>query len=74
MLLKSVVTPEELSVWSTDNITSTETLNQLYVSLVRPHLEYAAPDVSLVRLHLEYAAPVWDPHLQKDTDKLEKVQ
>ena len=37
-----------------------ETLNQLYVSFVRPHLEYAAP--------------VWDPHLQKDIDKLEKVQ
>ena len=37
-----------------------ETLNQLYVSLVRPHLEYAAP--------------VWDPHLQKEIDKLEKVQ
>ena len=37
-----------------------ETLNQLYVSLGRPHLEYAAP--------------VWDPHLQKDIDKLEKVQ
>ena len=30
---------------------TTETLNQLYVSFVRPHLEYAAP--------------VWDPHLQK---------
>ena len=27
-----------------------------------------------MRPHLEYAAPVWDPHLQKDIDKLEKVQ
>ena len=40
--------------------TPAETLNQLYVYLVRPHLEYAAP--------------VWDPHLQKDIDKLESVQ
>ena len=37
-----------------------ETLNQLYVSFVRPHLEYAAP--------------VWDHPLQKDIDKLENVQ
>ena len=28
----------------------------------------------LVRPHLEYAAPVWDPHLTKDTNKLESVQ
>ena len=63
MLLKSTLTPGELSVWSTDNITSIplpEALNQLYVSFMRPHLEYAAP--------------VWDPHLQKDIGKLEKVQ
>ena len=37
-----------------------ETLDLLYVSFVRPHLKYAAP--------------VLDPHLQKDIDKLEKVQ
>ena len=37
-----------------------ETLRQLYISIVRPHLEYAAP--------------VWDPHLQKDCDILENVQ
>ena len=30
--------------------------------------------VSLVRPHLEYAAPVWNPHWQYDKDKLEKVQ
>ena len=39
---------------------STDTLKQLYISSVRPHLEYAAA--------------VWDPHLQKDINKLEKVQ
>ena len=36
------------------------TLLQLYMSLVRPHLEYAAP--------------VWDPHLQKDIQLLEDTQ
>ncbi len=33
---------------------------QLYISLVRPHLDYAAP--------------VWDPHLQKDINSLESAQ
>ena len=36
------------------------TLKQLYISLVRPHLEYAAQ--------------VWDPYLQGDIDRLEAVQ
>ena len=36
------------------------TLKQLYISLVRPHLEYASQ--------------VWDPYLQGDTDRLEAVQ
>ena len=30
--------------------------------------------VSLVRPHLEYTALVWNPHWQYDKDKLEKVQ
>ena len=38
----------------------TATLLQLYRSLVRPHLDYAAP--------------VWDPHLQRDIQLLEGVQ
>ena len=29
---------------------------------------------TLVRPHLEYAAPIWDPHLVKDVKKLETVQ
>ncbi len=29
---------------------------------------------SIVHPRLEYAAPVWDPHLQKDCDKLENTQ
>ena len=39
---------------------STDTLRCLYVAFVRPHLEYAVP--------------VWDPHLIKHTELLEKVQ
>ena len=30
--------------------------------------------IALVRSTLEYGSVVWDPHLQKDIDKLEKVQ
>ena len=30
--------------------------------------------VSLVRPHLEYAASIWNPYWQNDKDKLEKVQ
>lgn len=30
--------------------------------------------ISLVRPHLEYASQVWDPYLQGDTDRLEAVQ
>ena len=37
-----------------------DTLKQLYLSLVRPHLEYACP--------------VWDPHTVKDQTLLENVQ
>ena len=37
-----------------------QSLYSLYTTLVRPHLEYAAP--------------VWDPHLIKDITKLENVQ
>lgn len=39
---------------------SPETLKQLYLSLIRPHLEYAAQ--------------LWDPFMQKDISKLESVQ
>jgi hypothetical protein len=39
---------------------SSETLGQLYLGLVRPHLEYAAQ--------------LWDPYIQSDIDKLESVQ
>ena len=37
-----------------------DTLKQLYLSIIRPHLEYACP--------------VWDPHTMKDKTLLENVQ
>ena len=40
--------------------TEPHALLQLYLSLVRPHLEYGSQ--------------VWDPHLQKDINQLERVQ
>ena len=39
---------------------SADTLKHLYTTLVRPHLEYAVP--------------VWDPHLVKHKDAIERVQ
>lgn len=42
------------------NYTDKQTIKTLYLSIVRPHLEYACQ--------------VWDPHLEKDKNTLEKVQ
>ena len=46
-----------------DDTTNTQTVTldllQLYLSLVRPHTEYAAP--------------VWDPHLLSDINSLENL-
>ena len=39
--------------------TNPEVLTKIYMSLIRPHLEYAAP--------------VWSPDLSKDINKLENV-
>ena len=42
------------------NFSNTDTILQLYVSMVRPHLEYACP--------------TWAPHTAKDILELERVQ
>ena len=42
------------------NNSSPETLKQLYLSLVRPHLEYSCQ--------------LWDPYIQQDINRLESVQ
>lgn len=42
------------------NYTDKQTIKTLYLSIVRPHLEYACQ--------------VWDPYLEKDKNTLEKVQ
>ena len=42
------------------NHVGSEVIKQLYISLVRPHLEYACT--------------VWDPHTRKDKESLERVQ
>ena len=39
-----------------------------------PSWFYPCPYLTLVRPILEYASPVWDPHLIKDSDQIEKVQ
>ena len=42
------------------NFTDMQTMKLLYLSIVRPHLEYACQ--------------VWDPYREKDKNALEKVQ
>ena len=42
------------------NNSSPETLKQLYLSLVRPHLEYSCQ--------------LWDPYIQQDINRLESIQ
>ena len=48
-MLKNAFVSRDVEIWK-----------NLYVSMVRPHLEYAVS--------------VWSPHLRKDIDALEKVQ
>ena len=65
--------------WS-DHITSTAAKANRILSLLRRSMYGCNKEakkrayVALVRPHLEYCSPVWNPHLKKDCDKLEKVQ
>ena len=53
---------ESCLVWFTEDFTQPDTscMIEIYKTLIRPHLEYAAP--------------VWAPHLTRDIANLEKVQ
>ena len=86
-VLERVNSFKYLGVWITKDLTWSRHVNEIctkarrVVGLIyRQYYQYSTPEtlnqlyVSFVRPHLEYAAPVWDPHLQKDIDKLEKVQ
>ena len=50
------------------------------LAFVRRNLKYCPEQlrrlsyISLIRSKLEYSSSVWDPHLRKDIDQLEKVQ
>ena len=50
------------------------------LGFITRNIEFKTPEVilplynSLVRPHLEYAVQFWDPHLNKDKNKLEAVQ
>ena len=86
-VLERVNSFKYLGVWITKDLTWSSHVNEIctkarrVVGLIyRQYYQYSTPEtlnqlyVSFVRPHLEYAAPIWDPHLQKDIDKLEKVQ
>ena len=65
--------------WS-DHISSAAAKANRILSLLRRSMYGCSKEVkkrayvALVRPHLEYCSPVWNPHLKKDCDKLERVQ
>ena len=85
-ILKTVPTNPYLGILFTDNLTwsndiskSTKKANSS-LGFLRRNLTHCPKNckrnayLALVRPILEYGAVVWDPHLQKDIDKLERVQ
>ena len=66
-----------LGVWITKDLTWSRHVNEICIKarrvgglIYRQYYQYSTPET----LNLEYAPLVWDPHLQKDVDKLETVQ
>ena len=85
--LEQVESYKYLGVWITSDLSWTKQIqenckkaNQKLGMLYRRFYEHCSTNtlqclyVALIRPHLEYAVPVWDPHLVKHTDLLEKVQ
>ena len=65
--------------WS-EHVTSAAAKANRILSLLRRSMYGCSEEakkrayVALVRPHLEYCSPVWNPHLKKDSDKLERIQ
>ena len=86
VVLKSVDHEKYLGVTISSNLNWRAHINKLVtkanqkLGFIRRNLKGSPQElkrlahIALVRSGLEYASPVWDPHLQKDSDSLEKTQ
>ena len=85
-ILKSVPTNPYLGILFTDDLTWSNHISNCTkkanssLGFIRRNLKHCPKPcrrnayLALVRPILEYGAAVWDPHLKKDIDKLERVQ
>ena len=85
-ILKSVPTNPYLGILFTDDLTWSNHISSCSkkanssLGFIRRNLKHCPKPcrknayLALVRPILEYGAAVWDPHLKKDIDKLERVQ
>ena len=85
-ILQSVPSNPYLGVLLHENLSFSDHINKIAkrasssLGMIRRNLQFCplecrkAAYVSLVRSLMEYSSVVWDPHLQKDIDKLEAVQ
>jgi len=85
-ILQSVLSNPYLGVLLHENLSFSDHINKIAkrasssLGMIRRNLQFCplecrkAAYVSLVRSLMEYSSVVWDPHLQKDIDKLEAVQ
>jgi hypothetical protein len=85
-VLESVPTAKYLGVTINNNLTWGNHVSNICtkanktIGFLKRNLNISAPSIkehaykTLVRPQVEYACTVWDPHLQKDIDKVEKVQ
>ena len=85
-LLNQTPVAKYLGVTIDSNLKWSEHVNNTYqkanntLSFLRRHLSSCPPSIkekcykTYVRPIIEYSSSVWDPHLKKDIDKLEKIQ